>query len=110
MITSMRYLQSLSFKIVYQRLLRRKREVSLTPWLKQLRLWQKYSILSLMYHRRKAVSLVESSPMKYAQLRCSSLEDLKTLKALYEDGVISQTEFAERKDGILSTLKSLHDK
>ena len=49
------------------------------------------------------------SPMKYAQLHRTSLEDLQTLKALYEDNVISQTEFAEEKDRILSTLKSLHD-
>jgi hypothetical protein len=47
------------------------------------------------------------SPMKYAQLRRSSLEDLKTLKSLYEDNVISENEFADEKQRILNTLKSL---
>lgn len=47
------------------------------------------------------------SPMKYAQLRRSSLEDLKTLKSLYEDNVISENEFADEKERILSTLKSV---
>ena len=47
------------------------------------------------------------SPMKYAQLRRSSLEDLKTLKNLYEENVISESEFADEKERILSTLKSL---
>ena len=45
--------------------------------------------------------------MKYAQLRRSSLEDLKTLKNLYEENVISESEFADEKERILSTLKSL---
>ena len=47
------------------------------------------------------------SPMKYAQLHRSSLEDLKTLKSLYEENVISESEFADEKERILSTLKSL---
>ena len=47
------------------------------------------------------------SPMGYAQLRRSSLEDLKTLKGLYEENVISESEFVEEKDRILNTLKSL---
>ena len=47
------------------------------------------------------------SPMKYAQLRSSSLEDLKMLKSLYEENVISESEFADEKERILSTLKSL---
>ena len=47
-------------------------------------------------------------PMKYTQLRCSSLEDLKTLKSLYEENVIlSQSEFADEKERILNMLKSL---
>ena len=47
------------------------------------------------------------SPMKYAQLRRSSLEDLKTLKSLYEENIISVSEFADEKERIFSTLKSL---
>ncbi len=47
------------------------------------------------------------SPMKYAQLRRSSLEDLKTLKNLCEEDIISESEFAEEKERVLTTLKSL---
>ena len=47
------------------------------------------------------------SPMKYVQLRCSSLEDLKTLKSLYKENVISENKFADEKERVLSTLKSL---
>ena len=47
------------------------------------------------------------SPMKYAQLRRSCLEDLKALKDLYQDDVLSQAEFTEEKSRILSTLKTI---
>ena len=50
----------------------------------------------------------ELSPMKYMydQLHRSSLEDLKTLKSLYKENVISESEFTDVKERILSTLKS----
>ena len=47
------------------------------------------------------------SPMKTAQLRRSCLEDLKRIKELFEDHVLSEEEFAEQKKNILSSLKSL---
>ena len=47
------------------------------------------------------------SPFKYAQLRRSCLEDLKALKDLYQDNVLSAAEFNEEKARILSTLKTL---
>lgn len=47
------------------------------------------------------------SPLKYAQLRRSCLEDLKSLKDLYQEDVLSEAEFIEEKSRILSTLKTL---
>ena len=47
------------------------------------------------------------SPMKLASIRRSCLEDLKKLKELLEDGVLSDEEFAQEKRQILETLKSL---
>ena len=47
------------------------------------------------------------SPLKTAQLRSSCLEDLKKLKELYEEGVLTQIEFTEQKESILRSLKNL---
>ena len=47
------------------------------------------------------------SPLKYAQLRRSCLEDLKSLKDLYQENILSEAEFTEEKARILSTLKTL---
>ncbi len=47
------------------------------------------------------------SPLKKTTIRCSCLEDLKKLKELLEDGVLTETEFTEEKQQILTTLKSL---
>ena len=47
------------------------------------------------------------SPFKYAQLRRSCLEDLKSIKDLYQDNVVSEAELTEEKARILSTLKTL---
>ena len=47
------------------------------------------------------------SPFKYAQLCRSCLEDLKVLKDLYQDNILSEAEFNEEKARILSTLKTL---
>ena len=47
------------------------------------------------------------SPFKHAQLRRSCLEDLKSLKDLYEDDVLCEAEFLEEKSRILNTLKTL---
>lgn len=47
------------------------------------------------------------SPLKVASLRRSCLEDLKQLKDLLEDGVLTETEFTYEKQQILSTLKKI---
>ena len=47
------------------------------------------------------------SPMKSATIRRSCLEDLKRLKNLHEDGVLTEAEFKEEKGQILATLRSL---
>ena len=48
-----------------------------------------------------------TSPLKAAQLRRSCLEDLKKIKELYEDGVLTDEEFREQKENILLSLKNL---
>lgn len=45
------------------------------------------------------------SPMKLAQLR-SCLEDLKKIKELLEDGVLTEEEYQEEKQTILNSLKN----
>ena len=47
------------------------------------------------------------SPLKFAQLRCNCLEDLKRVKELWDDGVLTQEEFEEEKQHILNSLKSM---
>ena len=47
------------------------------------------------------------SPLKAAQLRRGCLEDLKKVKELLEDNVLSQQEFDEEKKRILGSLKTL---
>lgn len=47
------------------------------------------------------------SPLKVTVIRRSCLEDLKKLKELFEDGVLTETEFVEEKQHILATLKGL---
>ena len=47
------------------------------------------------------------SPMKLASIRRCCLKDLKKLKELLEDGVLSEREFTEEKQQILGTLKGL---
>ncbi len=47
------------------------------------------------------------SPMKSTQIRRSCLEDLKKMKELLKDGVLTEEEFAAEKQGILATVKSL---
>lgn len=47
------------------------------------------------------------SPMKTATIRRSCLEDLKRLKDLLEEGVLTSEEFADEKQHIIDTLKSL---
>lgn len=46
------------------------------------------------------------SPLKNSQLRRSCLEDLKKIKELYEEGVLTQAEFLEQKESILTSLKT----
>ena len=47
------------------------------------------------------------SPGKAAEIRGKSFGQLGTLKKLFEDGVLTQKEFKEQKDIILSGLKKL---
>lgn len=49
-----------------------------------------------------------ASPLKTAQLRSSCLEDLKKIKELYEDGVLTEKEFMEQKESILNSLKNFN--
>ena len=52
-------------------------------------------------------SVAKISPMKTATIRRNCLEDLKRLKDLLEDGVLTEDEFMEEKWQILDTLKGL---
>ncbi len=47
------------------------------------------------------------SPLKTAQLRRSCLDDLKKIKELHEDGVLTEVEYLEEKKSILNSLKTL---
>lgn len=47
------------------------------------------------------------SPGKASEIRGKSLDQLGTLKKLFEDNVLTQKEFEEQKDIILSGLKNL---
>jgi len=47
------------------------------------------------------------SPLKAVSVRCSCLDDLKKAKELFEDNVLTEEEFKEEKDRILSTLRDL---
>ena len=51
---------------------------------------------------------MHASPLKAAQLRRSCLEDLKKIKELLEDGVLTNGEFREQKENILHSLKTLN--
>ena len=59
-------------------------------------------------HKIDDSSVSKISPLKVASLRRSCLEDLKKLKDLLEEGVLTETEFYEEKKQILSTLKNLN--
>ena len=48
------------------------------------------------------------SPGKAVDIRSRSLDQLATLKQLYIDGVLTEVEFSEQKDIILSGLKKLN--
>ena len=47
------------------------------------------------------------SPMKLAHLRRSCLEDLKRVKDLHDDGVLTDREYADEKERILESLRGL---
>jgi hypothetical protein len=51
--------------------------------------------------------ITKISPLKVTVIRRSCLEYLKKLKELFEDGVLTETEFVEEKQHILATLKGL---
>lgn len=48
------------------------------------------------------------SPNSHANLRRKHLEDLRTLHSLHEDGVLTEEEYLEQKQSILSTLRELN--
>lgn len=48
------------------------------------------------------------SPNSHANLRRKHLEDLRTLHSLLEDGVLTDEEYREQKQSILSTLRQLN--
>ena len=48
------------------------------------------------------------SPNSHANLRRKHLEDLRTLHSLLEDGVLTDEEYTEQKQSILSTLRQLN--
>ena len=54
-----------------------------------------------------ASAVAKISPMKTATIWRSCVEDLKQLKDLLEDGVLTEDEFTEEKRQILDSLKSL---
>lgn len=56
-------------------------------------------------HSRALDDCPKVSPLKVASLRRSCLEDLKKLKDLLEDRVLTEAEFIEEKKQILNTLK-----
>lgn len=47
------------------------------------------------------------SPRKTVELRMKNYEQLRYLQKLYDDGILSETEFLEQKRNILSFLKNL---
>ena len=47
------------------------------------------------------------SPLKAISICRSCLDDLKKAKELYEDDVLTEEEFREEKERILSTLRGL---
>ena len=57
---------------------------------------------------RTTESGAKFSPMSGAKLRRSCLDDLKLMKELYQDAVVSEAEFSEQKVKILCTLKELN--
>lgn len=48
-----------------------------------------------------------NSPLKAEQLRRGCLEDLKKVKELLEDGVLTESEYEEEKKRILKSLKAI---
>ena len=58
-------------------------------------------------HNSSDAQCARMSPMKASRVRQSCLEDLERLKKLLEEGILSEQEFSEEKEQILSTLKNL---
>ena len=57
-------------------------------------------------HNSSDAQCARMSPIKASRVRRSCLEDLERLKKLLE-GILSEQEFSEEKEQILSTLKNL---
>ena len=47
------------------------------------------------------------SPTKAIELRMKNFEQLSYLKQLFDDNILSEDEYTEQKQNILSTLKAL---
>ena len=54
----------------------------------------------------KSTSTSYISPLTNSQLRRSCLEDLKKIKELHEEGILTEEEFFEQKSNILNSLKT----
>ena len=55
----------------------------------------------------KSVPTTTVSPAMAVDLRMKNLEQLRYAKQLLDDGILSETEFAEQKENILLTIKKL---
>ena len=108
MMTLKTSLPSLYCKMTLHYLQKRRRIAPQMHWLMLLQLLRKcFKSPNVTPQKISSPTQISSklSSMKYAQLRRSSLEDLKTLKNLCEEDIISESEFAEEKERILTTLK-----
>ena len=57
--------------------------------------------------KSRASTSLTISPLKFAQLRRGCLEDLKRIKDLRDDGVLTEVEYTDEKEHILTCLRGL---
>ena len=64
---------------------------------------------SMQQHQApKSGDMVGISPAKKAQIRSQYLQQLRELQKLRDEGTINDSEFAEEKERVLHTLRSMH--
>lgn len=61
----------------------------------------------VMYKSDNSVGSVGISPKKSVELRMKNYEQLRYLQQLFEDGILSDWEYAEQKQNILDSLRKL---